>query len=108
MAEPSVSVAQPATGPIPGRGPMRMPRRQRWVPNGILAKADEVIKPVAPPPAYQVSLLAIVHKRMIHWMCRREQEWDTDLGQSSTQVMKLTPEEPRSLNWAPCFFLNQF
>lgn len=55
--EPSVSAAPPATGPVPGRGPMRMPKRQRWVPTGILAKADEVIKPVAPPPQYQVGSL---------------------------------------------------
>lgn len=57
--EPSVSVAPPANGIVPGRGPMRMPRRQRWVPAGILAKPDEVIKPVAPPPQYQVSVFAI-------------------------------------------------
>jgi hypothetical protein len=61
--EPSVSVAAPAAGVVPGRGPMRMPRRQRWVPTGILAKKDEVIVPVAPPPQYQVSQSVASHQR---------------------------------------------
>uniref|UniRef100_A0A7I4CV13 DDT domain-containing protein n=1 Tax=Physcomitrium patens TaxID=3218 RepID=A0A7I4CV13_PHYPA len=51
--EPSVSVASLAPGVISGRSFMRRPGRQRWVPSGILVKADEVVVPVAPPPQYQ-------------------------------------------------------
>lgn len=47
-------IKAPAVVAAPGRGPMRMPRRQRWVPNGILAKVDEVVVPVKPPALYQV------------------------------------------------------
>lgn len=50
----NVDIKTPAVGAAPGRGPMRMPRRQRWVPNGILAKVDEVVVPVKPPVLYQV------------------------------------------------------
>ncbi|KAG0628704.1 hypothetical protein M758_1G046200 [Ceratodon purpureus] len=58
--EPTVIAAAPAAGVVPGRGPMRMPRRQRWVPTGILAKKDEVIVPVAPPPQYQKKVVVEV------------------------------------------------
>lgn len=64
--EPPVNVAAPAPGVVPGRGPMRMPRRQRWVPTGILAKRDEVVLPVAPPPQYQVSASAISYRIQSH------------------------------------------
>lgn len=55
--EPSVSVASLAPGVISGRSFMRRPGRQRWVPSGILVKADEVVVPVAPPPQYQKVVL---------------------------------------------------
>ncbi|KAH9555200.1 hypothetical protein CY35_08G102700 [Sphagnum magellanicum] len=51
----AVGVQTPAVegtnnGPIQN---MRMPRRARWVPGGLLASVNEVVVPVAPPPIYQ-------------------------------------------------------
>lgn len=66
----AVGVQTPAvegtnSGPIQT---MRMPRRARWVPGGLLASVNEVVVPVAPPPIYQVQLILVLQLDSALWI----------------------------------------